>query len=91
MAAIKHDTDNTEVEDQTLELETQEEAAGALQYSLEEEKQAAWRLDVILIPLCVVYRKPALPLANISRLSAICLFLLYRPRKYRQCEDSWYD
>lgn len=56
MAVTKHETIDAEPKSPPSELEVQEEPVGDLVYSIKEEKQALWRLDIILIPLYGAFR-----------------------------------
>jgi hypothetical protein len=56
MVITKQEAIDTEVKSPSSELELQEEAAGDLVYSSKEEKEALWRLDIILIPLYGTFR-----------------------------------
>lgn len=49
MTVAKSEVTDTEVK--ASQVEMQEESAGNLVYSCQEEKQALWRLDIVLIPL----------------------------------------
>lgn len=53
MAATKELHDNVGFKDIEREIELQEEPLRSLEYSPEEENQAVWRLDIVLIPLYV--------------------------------------
>lgn len=46
-------TDQSSVKEESsaIELELQQETGSSIEYSAQEERQAVWRLDVVLIPL----------------------------------------
>ena len=48
-------SENANTEAKASEIEMQEVSAADLAYSPQEEKQAVWRLDIVLIPLYVPF------------------------------------